>query len=110
MYEDVRYKKLEGARRVDEAYVYGLSYCDHCKEAVQFLATEGFALRYVYLDRIRGEIRKRVTTELEELRGEKLIYPILELNGEFYFGFDPDTWRRLLTEAEAPSGAPAHHR
>jgi glutaredoxin len=110
MYQDVRYKQLAGARPVDGAYVYGLSFCDHCNEAVQFLESEGFGLRFVYLDRIRGEIRKRVTAELEEVRGEKLIYPILELHGEFYFGFDPTVWKDLLAAKEASSDASAADR
>lgn len=104
MYDDVRYKHLEGERRVDTAFVYGLSYCDHCRSAIEFLETEGIGLKYVYLDRIRGEIRKRVTKDLEDRRGEKLVYPILEVNGRHYFGFDPNVWRDTLLPEASPAG------
>jgi glutaredoxin-like protein NrdH len=102
MYEDVRYKDLDGPQWLDSVYVYGLSYCDHCKDAIRFLEDQGVGLRYVYLDRIRGEIRKRVADDLEARRGEQLIYPILEVDGKYYFGFEPAAWRDAIGVSSLP--------
>ncbi|MFO8063499.1 MAG: glutaredoxin domain-containing protein [Spirochaetota bacterium] len=100
MYSDIPYKKIEGRRGHDSVYVYGLSFCDHCKAAIEFLKEEGFSFHYVYLDRIRGEYRRRVTADLEAIWKQKLIYPILEVGGEFTFGFDEESWRSTIGSAE----------
>ena len=100
MYSDIPYKEIAGPRSHESVYVYGLSFCDHCKAAIEFLKGEGFAFHYVYLDRIRGEYRQRVTTDLEAIWKQKLIYPILEVDGEFTFGFDEETWRSAIASTE----------
>jgi hypothetical protein len=72
---------------------------------MEFVAQEGFSVNYVYLDRIRGEIRKHVANDLERRRGNRLIYPILEVEGSYLFGFDPEVWRKAIRAAEADGTA-----
>ena len=74
--------------------MYGLSFCDHCHEGKAFLESAGIRFEYAYLDEIDAPIRAKVTARLRRAYGKKLIYPVLEIDGEYAFGFDSAEWSR----------------
>lgn len=101
MYSDLSYVELPGARRVPGAYVYGLSFCSHCAEARAFLTEEGISVHAMLLDRLPAERRHEIQADFERAYGAKPIYPVLEIDGELYFGFNREVWRRLLSTEDS---------
>jgi len=49
------------------------------------------------LDRLPAERRHEIQADFERAYGAKPIYPVLEIDGELYFGFNREVWRRLLS-------------
>jgi glutaredoxin len=96
MYPDVKYMELPGEYRVPGAYVYGLSTCSHCAEARAFLTEEGISVNAMLLDRLPAERRHAIQADFEAEYGAKPIYPVLEVGGKLYFGFNREVWRALL--------------
>jgi glutaredoxin len=103
MYPDVPYVQLPGKRVVEGAYVYGLSFCTYCAQARAFLEREGYSVKVLLLNRLPAPRRKELQADFATARGAEPIYPVLELDGELYFGFDPDVWRNLFADALAGS-------
>ncbi len=96
MYPDVPYVQLPGEHVVSNAYVYGLSFCSHCGRAREFLTREGLSVQAILLDRLPAERRHQIQEDFEIAYGAKPIYPVLEIDGELYFGFDGEVWSSLL--------------
>lgn len=96
MFPQLKYKELPGERLRDEVYVYGFSFCEHCARARRFLEEEGLGCSYVLLDAVPAETRKPIEEHFEAVYGEKAIYPVLEVDGRFLFGFNAELWRSVL--------------
>jgi len=76
--------------------VYGLSFCDHCAQGRAFLEDLGVDFSHTHLDRLEPEVRRPVLARFREIYGKPVIYPVLEIDGEFTFGFNEEVWSDLL--------------
>jgi glutaredoxin len=90
------YETVPGSDTGKEIVMYGLSFCDHCQAGKQFLEGSGVGFSYGFLDDSPPPIRAVAIARFTRAYGKKPIYPILEIDGELIFGFDPDVWRRSL--------------
>ena len=103
MYSDVPYVQLPGERVVEGAYIYGMSFCTYCARARAFLEEEGYSVKVLLLNRLPAPRRKELQADFARARGAEPIYPVLELNGQLYFGFDADVWANLFADTLARS-------
>lgn len=76
--------------------LYGLSFCDHCAQGRAFLEEIGVSFMHTHLDRLEPDVRRPVLAKLREIYGKPVIYPVLEIDGEFTFGFNEEVWSDLL--------------
>ncbi|MFW5688681.1 MAG: glutaredoxin family protein, partial [Spirochaetota bacterium] len=89
MYSSIPYTYPEGApddRPVD-VYFYGLSFCDHCAEGRSLLEKLGVPFAMTYLDQLDPGVRRPVLQAFRKLHGERVLFPVLEVDGEFTFGY-----------------------
>ncbi len=91
-----RSRKAADRPKVPPMYLYGLTTCSHCLTARRFLEEYELPFQMVYLDTLEPEIRRPVMHALREAYGRRVLYPVLEVDGEFVFGFDHDEWTELI--------------
>ena len=99
MFSTIPYERSPNASPSDEparVILYGLSFCDHCAQARSFLEERGVAFSHTHLDKLEPDVRRPVLARFRELYGKPVIYPVLEIDGEFTFGFNEDIWSGLL--------------
>ncbi|MFO8065777.1 MAG: glutaredoxin family protein [Spirochaetota bacterium] len=104
MHEDVKYTDVPGTTFGHEVVVYGLTRCEPCREAKQFLEAKGWAYKYVHLERQPAELRQQIKKDFAKAQSKRPVFPVLEIDGRYYFGFDPQTWERLITDSTAGTG------
>lgn len=100
MISSPRYQEFEGVGSAEAVTVYGLLQCVPCKEAKEFLQESGLAFRYVILEHQKPDIRQELKRRFQEILGRRPVYPVLEVNGEFTFGFHIETWRTELAQID----------
>jgi arsenate reductase-like glutaredoxin family protein len=98
MAEKLRSKEVEGNRNGREITLYGLMVCEPCREAELFLQEHGYKHTHVILEHQQPGIRQDLKRRFQEAYGARPIYPVLEIDGELVFGFDPETWQSLLDQ------------
>lgn len=104
MFQDVAYETYPPGRgnpptgEPPAVFLYALTFCPHCDLGKEFLTERGCGFRMVYVDKIEPEIRRTVLRSLRETYGKSVLYPVLEIHGEFTFGFSPEVWRTRLEE------------
>ena len=98
MYESVEYHVYGNASSdpATDIYLYGLSFCGHCSEAKVFLSDIDASYRWVYLDELNPETRRAVLADLRRRSGQPVTYPVLEVNGDYHFGYNRENWSDLL--------------
>ena len=79
-----------------DIYLYGLSFCDHCATGKEFLEESGVPFSMTHLDQLEPEVRRPVLKTFREMYGKPVIYPVLEIDGEFTFGYSREVWSDLL--------------
>jgi glutaredoxin len=79
-----------------DVYLYGLSFCESCREGRRLLEELGLAFRMTHLDQLEPDVRRPVLHELRAMYGKSVLYPVLEVDGEFTFGFEREAWTRAL--------------
>ena len=107
MHKEVRFTDVPGDSFGHEVVIYGLTRCEPCGDAKQFMNEKGWAYKYVHLERQPAELRQQIKKEFASAQGKRPVFPVLEIDGQYYFGFDPETWEGLITSSsgdEAPSG------
>ncbi len=99
MFETLPYaksKQVPDRPEVPPIYLYGLASCEHCKEGRDLLEEQRIPFEMVYLDTLDAEVRRPVLQEFRQRYGERVPYPVLEIDGEFIFGFDREQWLERL--------------
>lgn len=97
MLETLGYTTVEGPRKEHEITVYALSTCGFCKRALSFLDSNGFAYRYVYMDRIPLETKTEVKRVLKDLYKEDVAFPFATIDGKDHLvGFIEPDWKKTL--------------
>ena len=99
MFSTIPYERPRTASPADDEariFLYGLSFCDHCAQARAFLEELGVDFSYTQIDRLEPEVRRPVLARFRQIYGKPVIYPVLEIDGEFTFGFSEEIWSGLL--------------
>ena len=98
MFSDIPYVTSSGepADASAEVYFYGLSFCDHCTAGKQLLEEMNVPFAMVYLDQLEPAQRRPVLRAFRETYGKQVIYPVLEVNGNYTFGFNREVWSEIL--------------
>jgi len=98
MFSTIPYEHSRGdpERASSNIYLYGLSFCDHCTQGKALLEELGVPYSVTYLDTLPPEVRRPVLKRFREMYGKSVIYPVLEIDGEFVFGYNREEWSDLL--------------
>jgi len=97
MLETLEYTTVEGTRKEHEITVYALSTCGFCKRALAFLDSNGFAYRYIYMDRIPLETKTEVKRVLKDRYDEDVAFPFAVIDGKDHLvGFIEPDWKKTL--------------
>jgi len=87
----------EGTDTGKELTVFALSTCGFCKSALRFLRKNNLAFKYLYIDHIETDIKKKLKAELQETYGERPMYPFLLIGEEDHLvGFNQESWSEKL--------------
>ena len=95
--EQLRYTDVDGPHALHDVTLYSLQRCEPCRDAHEFLRRHGVRYRSVTVDWQLPQRRIAIKQTLEEQYGARPIYPAIEIDGVFFFGFDSDRWRELLS-------------
>ena len=98
-----RSRKAVDKPGIPPMYLYGLTTCVHCLTARRLLEEYELPFHMVYLDTLDVEVRRPVMQALRAQYGSRVLYPVLEVDGDFMFGFDRDEWTELLESLEERS-------
>ncbi|WP_321991781.1 glutaredoxin domain-containing protein [Marispirochaeta aestuarii] len=93
------YTIIEGTLETPELTLYGLSFCDHCREAKKLLEKMGFSFRYLQVDRLPKKEIVRIKREIEPAGVKTIVYPVLKTDADFLYGFDQTIWEQKLRQA-----------
>ena len=99
MFTSIQYASSRGDPEQETSahvYFYGLSFCDHCQEGRKLLEESGIPFSMTYLDQLEPEIRRPVLKSFRDIYGKSVLYPVLEIEGEYTFGYDREVWSDLL--------------
>lgn len=95
--DSVEFLQEDGTETGNEIIVLALSTCAFCKRAMNFLKGQGLAYRYVFLDQIDQELKRKVKDELRSRYDSLPIFPVLVYNREKALsGFTEQEWRSTL--------------
>ncbi len=92
------YTIIEGRLETPELTLYGLSFCDHCREAKELLQNMGFSFRYFQVDKLPKKEIVRIKRKIEPAGGKSIVYPVLKTDDDFLYGFDRTIWEQKLRQ------------
>lgn len=75
--------------------LYTLSTCMHCRATKRFLKKNGIEYDYVDVDKLNGEEKEKVRSELMKISGG-LRFPIIVIGDRVIVGFYEDKLREAL--------------
>jgi glutaredoxin len=104
MHPDTRYTEVPGEDPGHDIAVYGLTRCEPCKQAREFLSAKGWRYKYVHLERQPQETRQEIKKDFSRAHGRRPVFPVLEIDGEYHFGFNPDAWEQWIAGESQPGG------
>jgi glutaredoxin len=97
MLETLEYTSVDGARKDHDIVVFALSTCGFCKRSMSFLNDNGFAYRYIYVDRIPLETKTEVKRILKERYKDDVAFPFATVDGKDHLvGFIEPDWKKTL--------------
>lgn len=97
MLDTLEFTSVAGARTEPPITVYALSTCGFCKRAMAFLETNGFAYRYIHMDKIPLDRKNEAKRELKELYKADVAFPFVTLGSKDYLvGFIEIDWKKTL--------------
>lgn len=88
--------RFEGNIESPELLVYGLSFCDHCKEAKDYLTELGFSFRFLLVDKLPGKQIIKIKREIEPADSTSILYPVLKVDNDYLYGFNQEVWEQKL--------------
>ncbi|TVR92743.1 MAG: glutaredoxin family protein [Spirochaetaceae bacterium] len=95
--DSVEFQHEDGTDTGKEILVLALSTCAFCKRAMSFLRNQGLAYKYVFLDQIDPDLKRKVKDELRSRYESLPIFPVLVYNREKALsGFTEKEWRTVL--------------
>jgi len=97
MFDWLQFEKREGSRKDRDIIVLALSTCGFCKRGLEFLDSHNFTYRFIYLDTLAKEERRKISEEFRENFKQRSLYPALIVdNKDFQLGFIQKAWEKTL--------------
>lgn len=97
MLETLAYTPVAGTREGPQITVYALSTCGFCKKAMNYLQTNGFGYRYVYVDQIPVETKTEAKKELKARYKADIAFPFVTVGDSAHLvGFIEADWKLTL--------------
>jgi glutaredoxin len=97
MIEKLSFEAVTGTKTDPAITVYALSTCGFCKRAMTFLETNGYAYRFIHVDKIGLETKNEVKKELKEHYKTDIAFPFVTVGANDYLvGFIEADWKRTL--------------
>lgn len=97
MLDTLEYTPVPGAKSEPAITVYALSTCGFCKRAMGFLESNGFAYRYVHMDKIPLDTKAAAKKALKERYNADVAFPFVTLGEKDYLvGFIEVDWKKTL--------------
>jgi len=97
MFDWLQFEKHEGSRNGHDVIVLALSTCGFCKRGLEFLDKHDISYRYVYIDTLPKEQRRKVAEEFKEKFKQRGLYPTLIVDeDDFQLGFIEKAWAKSL--------------
>ena len=96
--ENLRVTDIEGRSSGRSLVLYGLMRCEPCRVAKEYLSERGLAFHSITVDWQLPQHRVAMKKRFEAVYGKRPIYPVLAIDGDLHFGFDPAVWDGLLRE------------
>ena len=97
MSEDLGYKYEEGKEVYKEVTLYALSTCGFCKQAIYFLRHNEIKFRYLYMDELEIEAKRKLKAALKEKFKHAVGFPYLVIDDEALVGFREEQWREKFS-------------
>ncbi len=95
--EQLEYNRREGNNNGRQLIVFSLSTCGFCKRALSFLDKHDFSYRFIHLDQIEPERKRRVKDVLRARFNISPIFPVLVVDDKRALtGFTELQWRKAL--------------
>ena len=97
MFDWVSFEKHEGSWKEKDVIVLALSTCGFCKRGMEFLDKNDIEYRYVHVDELTPEEKKRISEEFKDKFGQRGLYPtIIVDDADYQLGFIEKAWRKTL--------------
>jgi glutaredoxin len=96
MVEGLRTKDIPGSSDHEGIIVYGLLDCEPCREAEAMLEAHDVPHQHVIIEWQKPEIRQTLKKQFFQEYGAQTIYPVLEYQGNRYYGYDEQRWMEIL--------------
>jgi glutaredoxin-like protein NrdH len=97
MIDTLKFETKAGAKTSPLITVFALSTCGFCKRSMAFLEANGFAYRFIYLDKIPLDHKTEVKKELKEKFKADIAFPFVTVGDTNYLvGFIEVDWKKTL--------------
>ncbi|HOX92552.1 MAG TPA: glutaredoxin family protein [Spirochaetales bacterium] len=97
MLDTLEYTSVSGQKSAPSITLYSLSTCGFCKRAMAFLEANGFAYRYVHMDKLPLDTKNEAKRILKERYQADVAFPFATLGeNEHLVGFIEADWKRTL--------------
>lgn len=88
--------KVVGRISIMAILMYGLTTCPHCKRTFEFLKKSGADFEAIWVDKLKGEERKRVVEEVHRISGSYSV-PVVVKGNKYVLGYNEEKLRELLS-------------
>ena len=99
MFDSLDFETKEGQKTEKDLTLFALTTCSFCKRAKEFLDSNGFKYRYVNMDKVDPDAKKKFKLEFTETYNKRLTYPTLLIDEkEMLTGFIRIAWEKELLQ------------
>ncbi len=89
-------KKVEGSKKAREIIIITLSTCMWCKKCKRWLQERDFQYKFIDIDKIVNEDKKKILDFLKSNYQERVSYPFMVYDDDYIIGYDPEKYEKLL--------------
>ena len=94
------FEEVSGRPMEQPLTLFALSTCGFCRRAITFLNDQGYAYRFVHMDRLPREQQDSIRTYIKQTFKVAISFPFLCLGEQdFITGFLRASWEKELEEA-----------
>ncbi|MHA1821395.1 MAG: ferredoxin-thioredoxin reductase catalytic domain-containing protein [Promethearchaeota archaeon] len=93
MFDFITYNEEDGEDIGHDITVYALSTCGFCRRGLAFLRDHNIKFRYIYVDKIEYETKRKIKALLREKFQKRVAFPYMVVDEEFVIvGFTEKEW------------------